>query len=139
MLRKFALAGAALLLAGASTLAAQAATQAPAKPAAQPTAQAPAKAAPDTHHVVAAHPGTEKGFVATRSRIEHAQRILARRGLYKGKITGQVNDDFTSALRQYQESEKLTATGQLDSTTWEHLTKAGKHARAEKTEKSPSR
>ncbi|HXG44519.1 MAG TPA: peptidoglycan-binding domain-containing protein [Gemmatimonadales bacterium] len=139
MIRKLALTGAVLALAGASTLAAQAATQAPAKPAAQPTAQAPAKTAPDTQHHVTAHTGTEKGFVATRSRIEHAQRILARHGLYKGKATGQVNDDFTAALRQYQENEKLTATGQLDSATWESLMKAEKAARTEKTAKSHSR
>ncbi len=136
MTTKLALAGAVLTLAGASSLAAQAATQAPAKPAAQAAAQAPAKAAPDTHHVAMAHSGTQKPFVATRARIEHAQRILARRGLYKGKVTGKVNDDFTSALRQYQETEKLSATGQLDSATWESLMKAEKSA---KTEKSPSR
>lgn len=139
MIRKFALASAVLALAGTTTLAAQAATQAPAKPAAQPTAQAPAQAAPDTQHRAMAHAGTEKGFVATRSRIEHAQRILAKRGLYKGKVTGQVNDDFTAALRHYQENEKLTATGQLDAATWESLMKAEKHAKTEKAEKSPSK
>jgi His-Xaa-Ser repeat protein HxsA len=42
------------------------------------------------------------------------QAALAKAGYFKGDISGELNDETRSALRQFQASKKLQVTGRMD-------------------------
>lgn len=56
-------------------------------------------------------------FRATRDQINAAQRILRQKGLYNGDETGRLDDGTRNALRSYQETNGLKATGTLNKAT----------------------
>jgi peptidoglycan hydrolase-like protein with peptidoglycan-binding domain len=77
----------------------------------QPANQQPAKTS------------AKKETAPTEAQIREAQQDLAKAGLYKGQVTGKSNTEFQNALKKFQTSHKLKATGHLDMTTLEALRK----------------
>ena len=49
----------------------------------------------------------------TKDQVKEAQEGLAKAGLYKGKVTGEMNAGTRKALRAYQKQNKLPVTGRL--------------------------
>ena len=62
-----------------------------------------------------------KVFRATKTQITEAQEKLKSAGLYSGEITGKLDDPTREALKKYQESNSLNATGGLTRETVEKL------------------
>lgn len=60
-------------------------------------------------------------FRATKDQITQAQKILKGKSLYSGADDGKINDDLRSALRKYQEMEKIKVTGTLNRETLEKM------------------
>jgi peptidoglycan hydrolase-like protein with peptidoglycan-binding domain len=52
-----------------------------------------------------------------RRRIEDVQRRLKERGFYDGEVSGELNADTTGAIREYQISNHLEASGQMNAET----------------------
>ena len=62
-----------------------------------------------------------KVFRATRTQIKEAQEKLKASGIYAGEITGKLDDPTRDAVKKYQESNDLTATGGLTRETVEKM------------------
>ena len=62
-----------------------------------------------------------KVFRATKSQITEAQEKLKSAGLYSGEITGKLDDPTRDAVKKYQESNSLNATGGLTRETVEKM------------------
>ncbi len=60
-------------------------------------------------------------FRATRDQIMQVQKMLKDKNLYTGAEDGKMNDDFRTALKKYQEMEKIKATGTLNRETLEKM------------------
>lgn len=92
-------------------------------PAAKPTTSQPSNqsssmhAAQDTTKKAAASANStmtkQRHAAWTKDQIKEAQEGLAKAGLYKGKVSGQLNADTRKALREYQKQNKLPVTGRL--------------------------
>ncbi len=78
-------------------------------PAPQPSANANVQAAP---------PG---GFPHPVQNVFEAQLALARQGISPGSLDGLIGSQTRSALRAFQQKERLPTTGELDATTRERL------------------
>jgi peptidoglycan hydrolase-like protein with peptidoglycan-binding domain len=57
----------------------------------------------------------------TKAQIKEAQEGLKKAGFYKGDTTGVFNADTRKALKEYQKSNKLPATGKLSNDVLERL------------------
>lgn len=64
--------------------------------------------------------------------IREAQKQLKESGFYRGSIDGQLGPQTKAAIREYQKSQGLPQTGQLDEPTKELLM-------VEKTQQAPGR
>jgi len=63
-----------------------------------------------------------KGQAApTPERIMEIQQALAKNGVYAGDATGRWDDSTTEAMKRFQTSSGLAATGKLDALTLERL------------------
>jgi hypothetical protein len=63
-----------------------------------------------------------KGQAApTPERIIEIQQALAKNGVYAGDATGKWDDSTTEAMKRFQTSNGLAATGKLDALTLERL------------------
>jgi Putative peptidoglycan binding domain len=51
----------------------------------------------------------------TQERYQQIQQALADHGFYKGDVNGVWGSDSVDALKQFQQSQKLSATGKIDS------------------------
>ena len=60
-------------------------------------------------------------FRATKEQIKQAQTLLKGRGLYTGEATGKLDTDTRAALKRYQETEGIKATGTLNRATLEKM------------------
>lgn len=60
-------------------------------------------------------------FRATKEQIIQAQNLLKTKGHYQGEATGKLDDDTRSALKKYQEAEKIKVTGTLNRVTLEKM------------------
>src|SRR5262249_51688824 len=60
---------------------------------------------------------TQQGTAATQDQIQQAQQQLKDKGIYAGAVDGNMNSQFTQALRDYQASNQLESTGTLDQQT----------------------
>jgi len=58
---------------------------------------------------------------AQRQEVRSAQQVLQERGFYSGAIDGIAGPQTEAAVRQFQESQKLEATGKLDDETLKRL------------------
>ena len=57
----------------------------------------------------------------SKHEVKEAQRCLQQKGLYKGKVDGEMGPETSSAIRHYQQSNHLNVTGQLDQQTLSSL------------------
>lgn len=57
--------------------------------------------------------------------VRAVQQALKEKGYYTGEIDGRLGEDTTAALKAFQESNGLAATGQLDAETQEKLGMSG--------------
>jgi peptidoglycan hydrolase-like protein with peptidoglycan-binding domain len=53
--------------------------------------------------------------------IEKAQQALKAKGLYKGEVTGKLDETTKSAVKEFQKQESLNATGRLNKDTRQKL------------------
>lgn len=60
-------------------------------------------------------------FRATKDQIGLVQKTLKTRGLFKGDESGRLDEETRAAVRAYQESAGLKATGTLNPTTLEKM------------------
>lgn len=60
-------------------------------------------------------------FRATKDQIAEAQKLLKARSLYTGEETGKMDDDTREALKKFQETNDIKATGTLNRATLEKL------------------
>ena len=60
-------------------------------------------------------------FRANKDQITQAQNMLKQKGLYSGEATGKLDDSTREAIRKYQETEKVRATGALNRITLEKM------------------
>lgn len=60
-------------------------------------------------------------FRASKDQVSQAQSILKQKGLYSGEATGKLDDSTRDAIRKYQETEKIRATGTLNRITLEKM------------------
>ena len=54
-------------------------------------------------------------------RVRAAQQVLQQKGHYTGAIDGIAGPQTVTALREFQKSEGLEVTGELDEETWQRL------------------
>jgi len=57
----------------------------------------------------------------TADRISEIQQALAKDGSYTGKPNGKWDDSTIDAMKRFQETHGLNATGKLDAKTLQHL------------------
>ena len=57
----------------------------------------------------------------TVERINEIQEALAKKGVFEGSPTGKMDDSTSEALRRFQATNGLTATGKLDALTLQKL------------------
>lgn len=62
-------------------------------------------------------------LTAKSGRIEHIQSILKKMGLYKGKITGILDNSTINAVKLFQKKHNINPTGLLDFKTLVELDK----------------
>ena len=60
-------------------------------------------------------------FRASKEQVTQAQTMLKQKGLYAGEATGKLDDSTRDALKKFQESEKIRATGTLNRITLEKM------------------
>lgn len=60
-------------------------------------------------------------FRPTKDQITEAQTKLRDSGAYDGEATGQYNNDFRKSIREFQEENGLTKTGNLNRATLEKM------------------
>lgn len=60
-------------------------------------------------------------FRATKDQITQAQKMLKEKGMYAGDASGTMTDDFRTALKKYQETNGLKATGTMSRETVEKM------------------
>lgn len=70
-----------------------------------------------TPFVYAANPGAGKPTASQHQNIKKLQEALRDKGYYTGHIDGLMGPQTRTAIRQYQKSENLAATGRLDAQT----------------------
>lgn len=56
-----------------------------------------------------------------KERIRSAQEVLREKGFYRSSIDGIVGPKTAAALREFQQSQQLEATGKLDEETAKRL------------------
>lgn len=60
-------------------------------------------------------------FRATKDQITEVQKMLRGAGLYNGEETGKFNDEFRTAIKQWQEANSVRVTGTLNKLTLEAM------------------
>jgi peptidoglycan hydrolase-like protein with peptidoglycan-binding domain len=60
-------------------------------------------------------------FRATKEQITQAQTMLKQKNIYSGEATGKLDDSTRTAIKKFQESEKIRATGTLNRLTLEKM------------------
>lgn len=76
----------------------------------------------DSNKTAAAEAKTrKKAFRPTKDQVTQAQTMLKGSGSYKGAEDGRYNEDFRSAIKNYQEANELEKTGKLDEETLEKM------------------
>ena len=60
-------------------------------------------------------------FRATKDQVQQAQAKLKEKALYTGNQTGSLDDETRSAIKKFQENEKIRATGTLNRITLEKM------------------
>lgn len=60
-------------------------------------------------------------FRATKDQIMQAQKMLKEKLMFEGEATGKMDDLFRTALKKYQEVEKLKVTGTMSRETVEKM------------------
>ncbi|HEX8397820.1 MAG TPA: peptidoglycan-binding domain-containing protein [Pyrinomonadaceae bacterium] len=60
-------------------------------------------------------------FRASKDQITQAQTMLKEKNLYSGETTGKLDDPTRAAIKKFQESEKIRATGTLNRLTLEKM------------------
>lgn len=77
-------------------------------------------------------PTTPVPPTSTPAQLKAAEKMLTRAGFKPGAIDGKVTPAFTKALKEFQASLGLTATGALDTRTTAKLTQVDKRVRSHK-------
>lgn len=62
-------------------------------------------------------------FTSRSGRIEHIQSILKKAGMYKGKLTGILDNNTIKAVKLFQKKHNINPTGLLDFKTLIELDK----------------
>ena len=75
-------------------------------------------------------PTTPVPPAATPAQLKAAEKMLTRAGFTPGKIDGKITTAFTKALKEFQASLGLSATGTLDSRTSSRLAQVDKRVRS---------
>jgi lipid-binding SYLF domain-containing protein len=76
----------------------------------------------------------QKEMAPSQDEIKKAQQALKDKGMYTGAVDGTMNADFEKSIRDYQEANKLKATGKLDHATMMKLGLPGEHHEGKGTE-----
>jgi peptidoglycan hydrolase-like protein with peptidoglycan-binding domain len=76
----------------------------------------------------------QKEMAPSQDEIKKAQQALKDKGLYMGAVDGTMNADFEKSVRDYQEANKLKATGKLDHATMMKLGMPAEHREGKGTE-----
>src|SRR5262245_52188679 len=69
----------------------------------------------------------QKEVAPSQDQIKKAQEALKDKGMYSGAVDGTMNAQFEKAVRDYQDANKLKATGKLDHATMMKLGVAAEH------------
>ena len=73
------------------------------------------------------HAKMQKEMTPSQDEIKKAQQALKDKGMYTGAVDGKMNAQFEKAVRDYQEANKLQATGKLDHATMMKLGVTAEH------------
>jgi peptidoglycan hydrolase-like protein with peptidoglycan-binding domain len=76
----------------------------------------------------------QKEMAPSQDEIKKAQQALKDKGMYTGAVDGTMNAQFEKSLRDYQEANKLKATGKLDHATMMRLGLPPEHHEGKGTE-----
>ena len=69
----------------------------------------------------------QKEMAPSQDEIKKAQQALKDKGMYNGALDGKMDAQFEKAVRDYQEANKLQASGKLDHATMMKLGVAAEH------------
>ena len=73
------------------------------------------------HKTLKRKPKVRAQMAPTAARISEIQEALATHGTYQGEVTGKWDDNTVDAMKKFQSSQGLTASGKLDAISLEKL------------------